>query len=353
MSGMESWAEMIAPVLLDCQEKLLEAVDALKMARAKAHLRDVQDGYQSRGLIENPGFTDLNVLDLLTDAEVCIEVGDLAEADEILDEVRRVVVPAPGNLPGEGLSARLESEIQETVLEAERVIGILNGPPPDQPGEVLRQADMVIEKLNGLVGIVEQGEQPSKDHPPPIEVPPAASRFLDGDDPLLDGSHRATGPFSWVRRLLRRAGVSAGPAYAGRMVDLLEANSLGDDYPLWGRIGTDHPRVLDFLDSTGAVVTRPDGSPLDPAQSFQVADSSMGFERNGDGPGQIAFAIILDHTGSRHMAERLYRKLNDSVFTGLPLDRPWSLPVADLEDWLHTNGERPRQDIRSSPSTRT
>ena len=337
MSGTESWADLVARVVLDCQEELLEAVDELKMARAKAHLHDVRDGYQSRGLIENSGFTDLNVLDLLTDAEVCMEVGDLAEADEILDEVRRVVVAAPGNPPGEGLGAHLESEIQKAVLEAEEFIGILNGLTPAQPGDVLREADRVIEKLNGLVGIVEQGEQPSKGHPPPVEVPPAASRLLDGDD-VLRGSRRARGPFSKVRRLLRRAGVFVGPTYVGRMVDILEAISLGKDYPLWGRIEPDHPRVLDFLDSAAAVVTRPDGSPLDPAQSFQVADSSTGFERNGDGPGQIAFAIILDHTGSPHIAEHLYRKLNDGVFARLPMDSPWTLPVADLDDWIHTNG---------------
>ncbi len=338
MSGMESWEAMIARVAVDCQEELREAVDALKIARAKAHIRDVRDGHRSRGLIEDPGFTDLNVLDLLTDAEVCAEVGDFTEADEILEAVRRVVVPAPGNSPGEGLGIHyLESEIQEAILDAERVIDNLHGLTPDPPGDVLREADRVIEKLNGLVGVVEKGKQPSQGHPPPIDVAPAASKYLDGDArPTWAAESR--GPFSWVRRLLRKAGVSRGSAYAGRIVDLLQAKSLGNDYPLWGRIESDHPRVLDFLDSTGAVVTRPDGSPLDPAQSFRVADRSTGFERNGDGPGQIAFAIILDHTGSPHIAERLYRKLNDSVFTRLPIDRPWSLPVADLDDWLHTNG---------------
>ena len=337
MSGTESWEEMIARVAGSHQEELLEAVDSLKMARARAHLRDVRDGYRSRGLIENPGFTDPDVQDLLTDAEVCIEVGDHAQADEILDEVQRVVVPAPGNSPGEGSGTHLDSGIQKAILEADKVIDNLNGLTQDQPEDVFSEAGRVIGELNGLVGIVEEGERPSKGRAPPTE-PPVASRFVDGDDIPPRGSQRAGGLFAWAQRLLRRAGASEGPAYAGRMVDLLEANSLADGYPLWGRIEPDHPRVLDFLDSTGAAVVRPDGSPLDPAESFQVADISMGFERNGGGPGQIAFAIILDRTGSPHMAERLYLKLNDSVFARLPMNRPWSLPVTDLDDWLDTNG---------------
>src|SRR5581483_2573527 len=89
----------------------------------------------------------------------------------------------------------------------------------------------------------------------------------------------------------------------------------------------------------GAVVTV-DGAPLDPR--FDIRQfSRMGFEwtYEGDGPRQLALALLADHLGDPQRALALTEQLMRSVVA--ELDNAWRLTSADLDAFLTQIGVAP------------
>jgi hypothetical protein len=79
----------------------------------------------------------------------------------------------------------------------------------------------------------------------------------------------------------------------------------------------------------GAVVTV-DGAPLDPCFDIRRF-SRMGFEwtYEGDGPRQLALALLTDHLGDPHRALALTEVFMRSVVA--ELDNAWRLTSADID----------------------
>ena len=86
---------------------------------------------------------------------------------------------------------------------------------------------------------------------------------------------------------------------------------------------------------TGALVTRPDGSPLELAPSLAVwRHSPTGFEWGfqGSGPAQLALALLLDHTGDRVMAQHLYQRFKADVVARWR-GKEWKLEPREIDAW--------------------
>jgi hypothetical protein len=79
----------------------------------------------------------------------------------------------------------------------------------------------------------------------------------------------------------------------------------------------------------GAVVTV-DGRPLDPRFDLKMF-SSMGFEwtYEGDGPRQLALALLADHLGGDKKALALTEQFMRDVVS--VLDNAWSLTSAEID----------------------
>ena len=85
---------------------------------------------------------------------------------------------------------------------------------------------------------------------------------------------------------------------------------------------------------TGAMVTRPDGSPLPLEPSLAVCRlSPSGFEWGfqGSGPAQLALALLLDHTGDPDLARSAYQQF---YFVARWRDQSWTLHPRDINSWL-------------------
>ena len=88
----------------------------------------------------------------------------------------------------------------------------------------------------------------------------------------------------------------------------------------------------------GAVVMV-DGAPLDPR--FDVRQfSRMGFEwtYEGDGPRQLALALLVDHLGDSRRALELTESFMRNVVA--ELDNAWRLTSDDIDAALRTSGPK-------------
>jgi hypothetical protein len=86
----------------------------------------------------------------------------------------------------------------------------------------------------------------------------------------------------------------------------------------------------------GAVVTV-DGAPLDPRYDLKRL-SPTGFEwtYQGNGPAQLALALLADHLGDDAKALALYQRFMQTVVADL--DNSWELNSADIATALATLG---------------
>lgn len=86
----------------------------------------------------------------------------------------------------------------------------------------------------------------------------------------------------------------------------------------------------------GAQVTV-DGKPLDPRYDLKRL-SPTGFEwtYEGNGPAQLALALLADHTGNDSRALALYDRFMRAVVA--ELDNSWELTSADIEAALEGIG---------------
>lgn len=89
----------------------------------------------------------------------------------------------------------------------------------------------------------------------------------------------------------------------------------------------------------GATVTR-DGITLSPLPSQAIRNHSPdGFEwgYSGSGPAQLALAILLDVTGDRAQAERLYQRFKERFVASW--ESRWILTEGEVRGWLRSLGE--------------
>jgi hypothetical protein len=81
-------------------------------------------------------------------------------------------------------------------------------------------------------------------------------------------------------------------------------------------------------------VDRVDGNgtrPLRPAMRWSPDGFSWGYQ--GDGPTELADALLADSTGSADVARRHAQRYSAEVIAGLPHGQAWSLPVATVAGW--------------------
>jgi hypothetical protein len=80
-----------------------------------------------------------------------------------------------------------------------------------------------------------------------------------------------------------------------------------------------------------------DGKPLDPRADV-VALSRNGFEWSYEGPEpqQLAFAMLLDHTGNAGLAQRLSEPFMRAIVANF--DNEWEMTSADLDAALAALG---------------
>ena len=87
---------------------------------------------------------------------------------------------------------------------------------------------------------------------------------------------------------------------------------------------------------TGALVTRPAGTPLELAPSLAIwRHSPTGFEWRfgGSGLAQLALALLLDHTGDPVIAEHLHQRFKEDIVAGWN-GRTWTLEPRAIDVWL-------------------
>ncbi len=82
-----------------------------------------------------------------------------------------------------------------------------------------------------------------------------------------------------------------------------------------------------------------DGKPLDPRADL-AALSRNGFEWSYEGPEpqQLAFAMLLDHTGDAALAQRLSEPFMRAIVANF--DNEWEMTSADLDAALAALGAR-------------
>jgi hypothetical protein len=80
-------------------------------------------------------------------------------------------------------------------------------------------------------------------------------------------------------------------------------------------------------DPQGCTVTV-DGKPLDPRHDLKQFAASFEWGYDGDGPHQLAFALLAHHAGADH-AQASYKLLCETVVAELPQER-WRLTDEDI-----------------------
>ncbi len=99
-------------------------------------------------------------------------------------------------------------------------------------------------------------------------------------------------------------------------------------------------------------VERVDGNgtrPLRPAMRWSPDGFSWGYL--GDGPTELADALLADSTGSADVAGRHARRYSAEVIAELPHGQAWSLPVATVSGWAAQADQRPPIVAASRRST--
>lgn len=84
----------------------------------------------------------------------------------------------------------------------------------------------------------------------------------------------------------------------------------------------------------GFLVTK-DDEPLSPVPSQKLYDHSPnGFNWNyqGSGPAQLALALLLDVTGDKDLALRLYQPFKREIIARL--GTPWRMTTESVQRWL-------------------
>lgn len=61
----------------------------------------------------------------------------------------------------------------------------------------------------------------------------------------------------------------------------------------------------------------------------------------GSGPAQLAFALVLDHSGDAKLAEVVYQQFKFDVVAKLPWQKPWALSAQQVQNGID-NVLRPR-----------
>ena len=85
-----------------------------------------------------------------------------------------------------------------------------------------------------------------------------------------------------------------------------------------------------------AMVTRPDGSPLELEPSLAVwRYSPSGFEWgfSGSGPAQLAMALLLDHTGDPDLAQTHHQRFKADIVARWR-GKEWTLDPREIDAWL-------------------
>jgi Family of unknown function (DUF6166) len=70
---------------------------------------------------------------------------------------------------------------------------------------------------------------------------------------------------------------------------------------------------------------------LVPQRQWSPDGFSWGYQ--GDGPKELAYALLLGGTGQRDVARRYAQRYSDEVVAALPQGQAWSLPVASVTGW--------------------
>jgi hypothetical protein len=88
---------------------------------------------------------------------------------------------------------------------------------------------------------------------------------------------------------------------------------------------------------------------LRPYQRWTPDGFSWGY--SGDGPTELAFALLLDASGDRDTASRLAARYADAVIAHLPQGQAWSLPVDDVRSWLQAAEQEKQPPIPAAGRT--
>ncbi|MGH6719297.1 MAG: DUF6166 domain-containing protein [Alphaproteobacteria bacterium] len=83
---------------------------------------------------------------------------------------------------------------------------------------------------------------------------------------------------------------------------------------------------------TGCVVTV-DGRPLDPRYDVRVMADHFEWGYDGNGPRQLAFALLADHFGRSDKAMGAYRRLTNALIETLDADS-WSITGQQIDQAL-------------------
>ena len=149
---------------------------------------------------------------------------------------------------------------------------------------------------------------------------------LDPEDPP---------PAPWLLAAIRSgAAEPGGVAAMAWLTGLFALHGLGVDRD-GGEVST-APAYRGVAVDGLVSVTRPDGSPLDPAPSIALhSHSPTGFAwgYGGSGPAQLALALLLDRTGEPDTALRLYQRLKRDMVAAWPWPGGWILEAARLDAW--------------------
>ncbi len=102
----------------------------------------------------------------------------------------------------------------------------------------------------------------------------------------------------------------------------------------------------------GGCKVRSDQRELEPETSRRVKDLSprFGWGYRGNGPRQLALALLLEVTGSRDVALGAYDALHEERIARM-VGREWTLTEGDLLDWLYERQRR--KDVSANASTGT
>jgi hypothetical protein len=91
---------------------------------------------------------------------------------------------------------------------------------------------------------------------------------------------------------------------------------------------------VELRDARGATVR-----PLRPPRHWTPDGFGWGYD--GDGPTELACALLADATGSPDLARRLAPLYTTEVTARLPAGQPWTLTVGDVRAWASTAAKTP------------
>jgi hypothetical protein len=94
--------------------------------------------------------------------------------------------------------------------------------------------------------------------------------------------------------------------------------------------------TVELRDARGATVR-----PLRPPRHWTPDGFGWGYD--GDGPTELACALLTDATGSPDLARRLAPLYTTQVTARLPAGQPWTLTVGDVRAWASTAAKTPAQ----------